>query len=173
MSRRRPPALQWRHYEQRNDLAKARASDRLRILDEVDALVGAGMTKSGAVNALAKLKEASAASIWSWLRSVADVQPGDRLAYLVPAFRGGGRDADIDGDLLESIATDYLRPERPSWTACVRRLEAIAMERGAALPHAKTLWRRLHRDYGAPLIALRRGELVRPGSSARMPANDR
>lgn len=58
------------------------------------------MTKSAAVVALAGLGDASAASIWSWLRAVSGIGHHDRLAYLVPRFKGGGRLAVIEDSLL-------------------------------------------------------------------------
>jgi len=173
MSARLSSTNQWRVYDRQTGAAKQRAMDRLRIINEIEALVEAEMSKSAAVTVLAQLEGVSVASIWSWLRSISDVSRHDRLAYLVPRFRGGGRQIYIDAEILEAIAVDYLRPEQPSWAECVRRLEALAKERCVMLPHARTLWRRLGRVYDAPTIAMRRGEDFPPWLRIRIPANDR
>jgi hypothetical protein len=131
---------QWDFYAGQTDLAKQRAMDRLSLINRIEALVDAGMTKSAAVTALAVLGDASAASIWSWLASVAGINRHDRLAYLVPRFKGGGRPAAIEKRLLDQLAADY---KRPSWAACVRRAKAFAETHGIILPHTRTLWRRL------------------------------
>lgn len=173
MKDRRPPSEQWRYYDRQSRIAKQRALRSLLILDEVDSLMVAGMTLSSAVKAIAATKAAGAASIWSWLSKVSGVSPQDRLAYLIPEFRGGGRPAELDAELFRAIATDYLRVEQPSWAECVRRLKALAEKRGNKLPHARTLWRRLRREYDRPTIAIMRGERLPDWLRARLPVNDR
>lgn len=158
MAGRTTPEEQWDFYARQTDVAKQRAMDRLALVNQVEALVEAGMTKSAAIAALARLGDASAASIWGWLGVVSGVSRHDRLAYLVPRFRGGGRPAVIKDSLLDRLAADYLRPERPSWADCVRRLQAFAESRRIALPHARTLWRRLCKNYDRPTMAMHRGE---------------
>lgn len=164
---------QWDFYDRQTDVAKKRARDRLTLINQIEALVEAGMTKSAAVAALAGRGDASAASIWNWLSAVAGVNQHDRLAYLMPRFKGGGCPAAIDTRLLDRLAADYLRPERPSWSACVRRLTVFAESHGIALPHARTLWRRLCKVYDRPTMALHRGEPLPAWLVRRLPANDR
>src|ERR1700712_1528675 len=110
-------------------------------------MVETGFSKSAAVIVTARQTKTSVASIWSWFRLINDVPLHDRLDYLVPGFRGGGRKANIDPRILDAVAIDYLRPEQPSWADCVRRVEVLANERGTVLPHARTLWRRLCNVY--------------------------
>ncbi len=164
---------QWDFYARQTDVAKKRAMNRLTLINQIEALVEAGMTKSAAVTALSGLGDASAASIWSWLSAVAGINRHDRLAYLVPRFKGGGCPAAIETRLLDRLAADYLRPERPSWAACVRRVRVFAESQGIALLHARTLWRRLCKLYDGPTIALHLGEQVPAWLVRRLPANDR
>jgi putative transposase len=165
--------LQWDFYDRQTGVAKQRAMDRLIIVNQVEALVEGGMTKSAAIAALASLGDASAASIWTWLSAVSGISRHDRLAYLVPRFKGGGRPAAIESSVLDRLAADYLRPEQPSWADCVRRVKAFADKHGIVLPHARTLWRRLCIIYDAPTRALHRGEQLPAWLLRRLPANDR
>lgn len=173
MAERITPERQWDYYARQTGLAKQRAMDRLSLVNQVEALVEAGMTKSAAVTALANLGNVSAASIWSWLGAVSGISHHDRLAYLVPRFKGGGRPAAIDGSLLDRLARDYLRPERPSWADCVRRVKTYAKRRGIPLPHPRTLWRRLCKIYDGPTMTLHRGDQLPDWLVRRLPANDR
>lgn len=165
--------LQWDFYDRQTGVAKQRAMDRLIIVNQVEALVEGGMTKSAAVAALASLGDASAASIWTWLSAVSGISRHDRLAYLVPRFKGGGRPAAIESSVLDRLAAEYLRPERPNWAECVRRVKAFADKHEIVLPHARTLWRRLCVIYDTPTRALHRGEQLPASLLRRLPANDR
>jgi hypothetical protein len=173
MAERASCEQQWDFYARQTDVAKKRAMNRLTMINQIEALMEAGMTKSAAVTALADLGVASPASIWSWLSAIAGISPHDRLAYLVPKFKGGGCPAAIETRLLDRLAADYLRPERPSWAARVRRVKVFAESHGIALPHARTLWRRLCKLYDEPTIALHRGEKLPASLLRRLPANDR
>jgi putative transposase len=173
MDVRSPSTGQWRFYDRQTGVAKRRAMDRLHIITEIETMVEAGISKSAAVASLAQSKKISASSIWNWLRAVANVPIYDRLSYLVPRFRGGGRPADIADEILEAIAADYFRPEKPSWAECVRRMSVSAKEHGIVLPHARTLWRRLRRIYIASTIVCHRSENLSVGLHMRIPANDR
>lgn len=164
---------QWAFYDRQTSLAKTRAMDRLQIVQRVEAMVDAGMTKSGAVGAIASTRVASAASIWAWLKVIDGVGRHDRLAYLVPGFRGGGRRAEVDPAIMDALAADYLRRERPAWIECVRRAAAFATRNGWHLPHGRTLWRRLVRQYGHAAIAMRGGDDLPAWLRVRLPANDR
>ncbi len=173
MAERRNRVLQWQYYDRQTDVAKQRAFDRLILINELEALLDTGMTKSAAVAALASLGNASAASIWNWLGAMSGVCRHDRLAYLVPRFKGGGRSASIERSLLDRLANDYLRPERPSWADCVRRVQVFAESRGTDIPHARTLRRHFFKIYDRPTIALRRGEPLPACLMRHLPANDR
>ena len=131
------------------------------------------MTKSEAIKAIALKERRGASTIWNWFAALEGVSRHDRLAYLVPEFRGGGRRAEVDEVFYRAVASDYLRPERPSWAASVGRARAEAEARGITLPHTRTLWRRLNRDYGKAQIAMLRGVRMPAWLRARLPANDR
>jgi len=164
MRDRLPPPEQWQFYERQTAASKRRALERLLILDQVAVLTDSGMSKSSAVRMIADTNGASGASIWNWVRQIAGVSRHDRLAYLVARFRAGGRPVEVDQTMLQMVAADYLRPERPSWAACVRRLKVAAREQGVGLPHAKTLWRRLCRIHDMATIARMRSNDSSVGS---------
>ena len=57
MAERRTPERQWDYYARQSGVAKQRAFDRLAVINQVEALVEAGMTKSAAVAALGGIAE--------------------------------------------------------------------------------------------------------------------
>jgi putative transposase len=164
---------QWEFFDRQSGAAKERGMKRVQILDQIERLIAAGMTKTDAVGALARLEEIGKSTIWIWLGSVEGVSRHDWLAYLTPGFRGGGRSADINETILNMIARDYLRPERPTWAECIRRLQETAKERSIELPHPRTIWRRFDRKFGRVAIMRWRGESLPSWLNARYPANDR
>lgn len=172
MAKRTTAEKQWDDYARQSGVAKQRAMDRLAVINQVEELMKAGITKSAAVSALASIGNTSAASIWNWLGAVSGISRHDRLAYLAPRLKGGGRMAAVEVSVLDRLAADYLRPERPSWADCVRRVQAHAERRGVALPHARTLWRRFCSIYDRPTMALHRGDQLPHWLIRRLPAND-
>lgn len=164
---------QWQSFDRQSGVAKERGMKRILILDQIFRRVAAGITKSDAVAEAAVVNGIGKSTIWQWLSSIDGVERHDWWAYLTPAFRGGGRRAQIDEWILETIAKDYLRTERPSWAECVRRLQTAASERGIALPHPRTIWRRFDRKFGHLTIARWRGEELPAWLDARYPTNDR
>ena len=71
----------------------------------------------------------------------------DRLPALAPRHKGRTKTSDCDPRAWTFLCTDYLRPERPNFEACNRRLrEAAAIEGWSPIPSARTLKRRIERD---------------------------
>ena len=154
-----PPTTdgRWRAYEAANATAKAEATRRLTAVQLVEAFEAAGMTRTAAVAGAAGRVGAGKATIWAWLELIAGVPAADRLAHLLPQRRGGGAEIEVDPAAWQFILSDYLRPEKPTFTACWWRLKRDFCDpRGIPLPIERTLRRKLEREVDGRLIVARR-----------------
>lgn len=150
------PAHIWTWFDGQSDKVKDEAQRRAMILVDVDAYVAAGTTKSDAVNRAAQSSGESASTLWNWLALVKGVASSDRLPLLAPRRKGGGKQAQIDPTLWNELLSDYLRLSQPPFSDCYRRIEEQAGLMGVALPHPKTLLRRLEAEVPPAVIALKR-----------------
>ncbi|MEO7691261.1 MAG: transposase domain-containing protein [Sphingomonas sp.] len=147
----------WNWFEGLNAKAKAEAHRRAGIVGMVDELVAAGITRSAAVPNTAASAGVGASTLWGWLGLVEGIQPSDRLPYLAPQHRGGGAEAEIDEELWTVLVSNYLRPERPTFTSCYYQLrDQVAAPRGLKLPCERTLRRKLERDIDPRVVIMRR-----------------
>lgn len=148
----------WRWFEGQSDKVKAEARRRAGIIASVDAYERAGLTRSAAVATVSARASVGASTLWSWLALVEGVTPADRLPFLAPQHAGGGAEAEVDATVWQYLFSDYLRPEQPTWSSCYRRATELATSMGVTLPHAKTLFRKLEREFdGRLIIAQRQG----------------
>ncbi|MDH7971753.1 transposase domain-containing protein [Sphingomonas sp. AR_OL41] len=146
----------WRWFEGLNDDAKAKAKHRAGVVASVDAYVRAGLTRSAAVATVSARASVSPATLWSWLAMIDGVAPADRLPFLAPQHKGGGTESDVDATVWQYLLSDYLRPEKPTWSSCYRRATEMATSIGVTLPHQKTLQRKLEREVDGRLIIAQR-----------------
>ena len=144
----------WQRYDQQSDAAKAEAQRRLSIIDQVDAMVGAGCSIAIAVASLSAPNDVSLATFFNWRAAIKGVEAPDRLAFLVPQRGGGGGQVDVDAEIWRLLISDYLRKSKPAWAACCWRAERKAAEQGLTLPNRRTLWRKFEREVD-PMVVVR------------------
>jgi transposase InsO family protein len=86
----------------------------------------------------------SRTAIYAWAALVEGVARAHWLARLVPQYVGakGPRAACAD-DAWEWLRARYLLPNRPTFEACWRDLQQVAVQKGWQLPAARTLRRRI------------------------------
>jgi putative transposase len=150
-------AQMWRWFDGLSDKDKAEAERRLQIIVLLESYEAAGMTRSAAITAIAGAGQAGASTLWAWLRDIDGIAPSNRLPFLAPKRAGGGAAADIDGEAWQFLLSDYLRPEKPTFSSCYERLRRdYATPRGLKLPTERTLRRKLERDVDGRLIIARR-----------------
>ena len=70
----------WRWYEGAGERVQSEAHRRLAVVQLVDTLVAAGMTRSAAVPAAAKDQGVGVSTLWGWLGLVDGVALADRLS---------------------------------------------------------------------------------------------
>lgn len=137
----RSPA--WDAFDRLPETAKAKAAQRLAIVQAVEA-AAAGVSRQAAVASIAAEHGVAASSVWNWLARCEGVSRPDRLPVLADQRSGGGRSIEIQPDAWDYFLADYLRPEKPAMTACYERTRRAALEHGwGELPTLKTFERRL------------------------------
>jgi len=146
----------WSWYAAQTDKVKAEAERRARLVGQIDTLEAMDIPRSNAVAAVAISEKVGASTLWSWLALVDGVAGADRLPHLAPRRKGGGREVDVDPEMWQLILSDYLRPERPTFSSCYWRASRVAEEKGLSLPSEKTLKRRLDREVDGRLVTARR-----------------
>jgi transposase InsO family protein len=158
-----PGARLWDWYATRPARVQKEAERRLSVLCRVEAAELAGLNRSAAVATAALQAGVAGSTIWEWFSLVAGAARTDWLPVLAPRPMGGGKKAEIDDDVWTFFKSDWLRPERPTLSTCYRRTQEFATSRGLAVPHLKTLQRRIERDVPPSVVAaLRNGaEAVR------------
>lgn len=152
-----PRGQLWSWFDLQTAAIKAEAGQRLAVLDEIEALESAGMTRSAAVASVAARHDMAASTVWGWLTLVVGAARGDRLPLLAPQRKGGGKAAEVDEGAWRFLLSDYLRPERPTFASCYHRCaREYCAPRGLVLAHQKTLQRKLEREVPAAVITLKR-----------------
>lgn len=147
----------WEWFEGLPRNARDMASKRLEIIRKVEALVHGGAGRDLAVREIADFEGISARTVWNWLGLIEGVRPDDRLPYLAPRHRAARRKvkrAECSEAFWDVVKSDYLRPERPSFTSCYRRAVRIAKEHGWQTASERTLRNRLHREVSQLTITL-------------------
>jgi putative transposase len=155
----------WQRYEAAKQPMKDVASMRLRALDTVASLVRGGTSLMDAREIVADqlqregVRGGSPASIARWQQDVANADPKDRLALLLPHYSGRTSTAEIEPEAWELFKADFLRQEQPTASSCYDRLVRIAATRGWTLPSLKTFTRRVIRELPrAVRVLAREGE---------------
>ena len=152
-----PTSSAWAWFEGQPADVKREANERLAALVDVETLEAAGLSATAAVASVAMHRDMSNATLWAWRRLATGVAREDRLPVLAPRRKGGGAQAEVHPAAWRAFTSDYLRLEQPTFSACYARLELMAAEQGwGALPHVKTLQRKLEREMDPRAIILRR-----------------
>jgi transposase InsO family protein len=146
-------AAAWAAFERMGAKAQAEAARRLAVIQEVEAHVASGLTKTRGIEMVSTDKDISRTTINNWFALIAGVARPDRLAHLALEKKGGGKTAEIDPQLWQIYKSDWLRHEGPpTHASCYWRLQRKAKELGLTLPSAKTLQRKAEREIPPEVI---------------------
>lgn len=149
--------LLWERFERLPEATQAVARERLAVVDQVMTHKAGGMKAGAAVALVAPRSGVSTSTLWGWLKLVEGANRADWLALLAPQHKGRTTTVDCDPRAWDFFVADYLRAERPSLSACYRRLEeAAALHKWAPIPSLKTLQRRVEKTFPAAAVALAR-----------------
>lgn len=136
----------WAWFDGLPEVVKDKARRRLRVVQEVEALVFA-MGKHLAVHSVAASEGVAPRSVWNWFQTIEGVERVDWLAYLAPRHRAASarpKEAVIEPEFWELLKGDYLRLEGPSFATSFRRVAKIAGARGWTVPAERTVRRRMN-----------------------------
>lgn len=145
----------WAAYEPLPEKAKVEAKRRLTAIDKVDLLAKA-QTRQLAVAFVATEIGCSTRTLWAWIAQAGEVARADRLAALAPRHVGRTATAECDPRAWDAIVADFLRLEAPAFETCYDRLSRLAAEKQWTIPSAKTLKRRIDREFPAAVQTLMR-----------------
>lgn len=153
-----PPqsAQLWAWFDAASDSVKIEAKRRLSAVQLVAKYEAAGLNRSASVATAASRCGVGSSTLWQWLALVEGVPGADRLAHLAPRRAGGGAEADVDADIWQILISDYLRPEKPTFTSCYRRAASVAEARRLPMPHERTLRRKFDREIDERLVVAKR-----------------
>lgn len=140
--------------------AQAEAFRRAELLWAFEDMeVPEGVNKSDLVEAWAKERGTSRATLYKWRQSVAHLERHQWAYGLVPERRKGNMPgapkADIDPGLWDFIKSEWLTQSKPALRHVYRRAVALANARDLDLPAEKTIARRLA-ALPLPLVTLMR-----------------
>jgi putative transposase len=150
-------AALWRWFDGSTEKVKKEAARRMAAIAEIESYERAGMTRSAAVAFTAKASKVGASTLWTWWALIEGVAASDRLPYLAPRRAGGGASSEVNAECWNVLISDYLRPEKPTFTSCYRRMTRdFAAPRGIAVPIERTLRRKFEREVDGRLVVLKR-----------------
>ena len=147
----------WQRYERLSKRAKAECARRLKVIDKAEEYRRTGLSETAAVGAAAHETGVSPATVWNWRSQIAGIARSDWLAALAPAYRSASQSAECHPHAWDVLASDYLRPERPSFSACYRRMKQAAKANGwSPVPGERSLRRRLKKEIPDSVVTLAR-----------------
>lgn len=147
----------WARFEALPARAKEEARQRLSVIATVDELTGTGMTVSAAAAIAARRHEVASRTIFEWRKAIAGLAREDRLAALAPEWKATASFADCHKLAWEALLSDWLRPEKPGFSASYRRMRKIASANGwLPIPSERALRRRVEKEVPAGVIAMAR-----------------
>ncbi|WP_279110581.1 transposase domain-containing protein [Bartonella apis] len=135
----------WGRYEQLSEKQKAICRHRAECISFAADLNKGGLTVDAANIVAAKRHNVSVRSIYTWQNMVAGFDRPDWLAALAPSFKANTKTKDVHQEAWDVLVSDYLRPSKPAFSACYRRMVAVAHKNGwQPIPQERVLRRRLN-----------------------------
>jgi transposase InsO family protein len=142
----------WQRFEVLSKAHKEICQQRLDVLVAVDDMVRAGIALKQALAYQLPKSGVSERTYHNWRSMVSGEARADWLAALAPSFSPAASGvisdvAECHPDAWDVLKSDYLRPERPAFTACYRRMVKAAGRKGwSPIPSERTLRRRLEAE---------------------------
>ncbi|EEQ96364.1 transposase [Brucella intermedia LMG 3301] len=152
-------AALWARFETLSADVKAECEKRLEILTFIDELLAAGAAAdmTSAVLIAVRRYGVSRASIYNWRAQLHHLPRADWLPALAPASTASKQPSACSQEAWEFLTADYLRPERPSFSACYRRMVKVAKKnKWTPVPSERALRRRLDAEVPAEVQTLAR-----------------
>lgn len=147
----------WQRYDALPDHHKEACAARLKAVTAARQLIDSGMTLVAAAAIAAADAGVSVSTLRNWLTVVRSHNRADWLAALAPEYKATATFAECHPDAWAALKSDYLRPAKPKFSTCYRRMVAAAAARGwAPIPSEMALRRRLAAEVPEGVITLAR-----------------
>jgi hypothetical protein len=137
----------WAFYERLPAHQKEVCTKRLKLVTRVDELRSAGHQKVQAI-AIAAIEHGTSVSTYqNYAKLIASWPRKDWLAALAPKYNTEVPENTCHPQAWAVLKSDYLRPEKPSLSACYRRAKAAAEKHGwEPVPSLRTIRRWVERE---------------------------
>lgn len=147
----------WRRYELLTAAQKAECSRRFETLVAVERCLAAGYTVTASVAFAAAEAGVSTATIFNWRSMVAGIDQKDWKAALIPGDKASATFAACHPRAWDVLISDWLRPEKPSFSSCYRRMRKAASAKGwLPIPSERALRRRVDAEVAVGVIVIAR-----------------
>lgn len=134
----------WVRYEALPKDQKAVAQVHLDVVNEIARLVATGAQRGAAVEIVTGPAGIRKSAYYEWTQLISGHDRQDWLAALAPSYATDRARADCHDEAWDVLKSDFLRPEKPSFSACYRRVVAAAAKNGwSPIPSERALRRRL------------------------------
>ncbi|WP_455270331.1 transposase domain-containing protein [Rhizobium herbae] len=134
----------WKRFEELSKDDKAVCEERLTVLMFAADLQLGGLTTTAAMTVAARRFGISARTAFNWQERVNGIDRADWLAALAPERAKTAERSQIVSEAWEFLISDFLRPEKPAFSACYRRLLKAAKKHSwSPVPSERSLRRRL------------------------------
>ncbi len=149
----------WVRYEGLSKAHKRRCEERLKALCFMNDLIHGGLGVHDAATSTAVQFGVSRMSLFNWRQMVEGYERPDWLAALAPCYgeENVSQFSPCHEGAWEVFCSDYLRPSKPAFSACYRRMVSVAQERGwAPIPSERALRRRFNAQVSKAVVVLAR-----------------
>lgn len=137
----------WHRYEGLSKDQKTGCETRLNVLLEIETLKSSGMGDTASARMVAAQNNISLASLFNWKSKLAGFDRSDWLAALAPAKKDTAMRTECNEEAYAALKSDFLRPEKPTFSSCYRRMERAALERNwFPVPTERSMRRHLNQD---------------------------
>ncbi len=136
----------WRRYDLAKKSKKTRARHLLDAINQARALIKSGEKSSSAWAYTAFEFHIGKSTLIKHYGRIKNYAVSDWLAALLPQHKGKIATVKCSAEAWEFFKSDYLRNEKPSYSACYHRLERAAIESAWSIPSIDTLKRKMISD---------------------------
>ncbi|ELY1986554.1 Mu transposase C-terminal domain-containing protein [Vibrio harveyi] len=155
----------WSNWEKTNETARNKATQALKTVNAVEALIQNGVARMDAYKSVSELYGVALSTLRRNCSKVKGIEQCDWAPTLLPKHfeaaqaQKSERFAFITPEAWEFFKTDYLRLSKPSMSVCYLRLTRAASEHGWVIPSEKSLRRRMAFEVPrTQQVLLRQGE---------------
>lgn len=141
--------VMWARWAKASESAQRKAKEKLEAVMTIHAMLANGVSKMDAFSHAACQYQQSARTLMRWYKAVQPYEQDDWGPALLPKHSDGQvtgsqkRKAPITEAAWDAFKADYLREEKPTFSACLFRLNRVAKKEGWIVPSESALRRRL------------------------------